>query len=77
MCGFEWVGCERLNEVFTAEGAHRCFEMSCRICTNRGYRIECERCAIKEKFSVVMDAIRIREDMTIGNHIRLTGTKAV
>jgi len=43
---FEQVGVSFQNDATNKREANRSFQYSCRVCCERGIRIECDRCAI-------------------------------
>ena len=55
MTRFEEVGRKRLQCAPSSIAAIKDYAHSCAICCARGYRIECDRCAIKETYNFVME----------------------
>lgn len=53
MTQFEHIGVQNQMDATNIFEANRAFSSSCRFCSERGIRIECDRCAI----SVVHDRI--------------------
>lgn len=62
MTGFERRGCEIQMDSQTVPEATRNFEYSCRVCCNRGIRIDCDRCAIAIAHENVVAAILDTEE---------------
>lgn len=62
MTGFERRGCEIQMDSQTVPEATRNFEYSCRVCCNRGIRIDCDRCAIAITHENVVAAILDAEE---------------
>lgn len=48
MTGFEERGVDRQYDAANQREARRFFQHSCLICCERGFRINCDRCAIAE-----------------------------
>jgi hypothetical protein len=46
MTKFEQIGVGFQHEAANAYDANRSFRYSCRVCCERGMRIDCDRCAI-------------------------------
>lgn len=46
MTKFEQVGVNLQNEAESKREASRSFRYSCRVCCERGMRIDCDKCAI-------------------------------
>lgn len=47
MTKFETIGVQLQMDAETPRDAVRKFSYSCRVCSSRGLRIECDRCAIR------------------------------
>ena len=47
MTRFEQIGVNHQNDATSVQEATRRFANSCKICSERGVRIECDRCAIR------------------------------
>lgn len=54
MSRFEEFGVDLQNRARDAEEARKKYSTSCEICCNRGFRIDCDRCAIHYAHSLVM-----------------------
>ena len=54
MSRFEEYGVELQNRARDAEEAKKKYENSCDICCSRGFRIDCDRCAISYAHALVM-----------------------
>lgn len=63
MTKFETVGVQFQHEAVTKEEAVRSFQYSCRVCSERGIRIDCDRCCIASTHAVTIAAIETREEM--------------
>lgn len=53
---FEQVGVELQYEASNKHEANRSFKYSCRVCCERGMRIECDRCAISVTHAITVAA---------------------
>ena len=53
---FEQVGVELQYEASNKHEANRSFKYSCRVCCERGMRIECDRCAIAATHAITVAA---------------------
>lgn len=53
---FEQVGVELQYEASNRHEANRSFKYSCRVCCERGMRIECDRCAIAVTHAITVAA---------------------
>jgi len=54
---FEQVGVELQYEASNKHEANRSFKYSCRVCCERGMRIECDRCAIAVTHAITVAAL--------------------
>ena len=54
---FEQVGVELQYEATNKHEANRSFKYSCRVCCERGMRIECDRCAIAVTHAITVAAL--------------------
>lgn len=61
---FEQVGVNYQHDSCSKREANQNFKYSCRVCCERGIRIECDRCAIAATHSMVVAAL---ESATQGN----------
>lgn len=61
MTRFEEIGVQRQSECCTRFEAEKQFRNSCSLCCNRGFQIECDRCAIANEHRQVLEAIAIIE----------------
>lgn len=50
MTKFEQIGISILDEVTTLSELYRAYNRSCFICCNKGLHIDCEHCAIADKY---------------------------
>lgn len=60
MTKFERVGSELQFDSGSLYEANRNFKYSCRLCCNRGFQIECDRCAIRHAHDI---AVSVFEDI--------------
>lgn len=51
---FEQVGVNYQNDAASKREANRSFRHSCRVCCERGIRVECDRCAIAATHDAVV-----------------------
>lgn len=63
MTKFETVGIQFQNDAVTKKEAIRSFKYSCRVCSERGIRIDCDRCCIASSHAVTIAAIETREEL--------------
>lgn len=63
MTKFESIGVSFQNDAVTKEEAVRSFKYSCRVCSERGIRIDCDRCCIASAHAVTIAAIETREEL--------------
>lgn len=63
MTGFEAKGCELQMGSQTVQQAVKNFEISCKICCNRGICISCDRCAIAATHENIVAAIKDAEEV--------------
>lgn len=56
MTRFEERGVELQQDSVSRFQAEKRFEYSCNLCCNRGYRIECECCAIRIAHEIIVEA---------------------
>lgn len=54
MTKFENKGCELQHTARDLEEAHRRFDYSCRVCCERGIRLECDRCGIRTTHEIAV-----------------------
>ena len=64
MTKFESIGVSRQNAASSKQMAIVEFQNSCRICCNRGIRIDCDRCAIANTHSLNLAAFDVLEGNT-------------
>lgn len=53
---FEQIGVNYQHDATSKHEANRSFRYSCRVCCERGMRIECDRCAIAATHDAVVAA---------------------
>ena len=58
MTAFESRGAELQMDSASGFQARKRFENSCKLCCNRGLRIECDRCGIRVAHETFMDILR-------------------
>lgn len=63
MTGFERKGVELQEEASTMEQACRAFAYSCKVCCERGIRINCDRCAISVAHESKLDYLRTMTEL--------------
>ena len=61
---FEQVGINFQNDATSKREANKSFRYSCRVCCERGIRIECDRCAIAATHDVVVAAFEAEQSRT-------------
>jgi len=54
---FEQIGIEFQHEATSKYEANRSFRYSCRVCCERGIRIDCDRCAIAATHELTVAAM--------------------
>lgn len=59
---FEQVGVNYQLDSASKQEANRNFRYSCRVCCNRGMRIECDRCAISATHDAVVAALETAQN---------------
>lgn len=59
---FEQVGVNYQTDSTSKQEANRNFRYSCRVCCNRGMRIECDRCAIASTHDAVVAAFETAQN---------------
>ncbi len=57
MTKFEQVGVNYQYDATSKREANRSFQYSCRVCCERGIRIDCDRCAIAATHNMVVAAL--------------------
>lgn len=62
MTKFEQVGVSYQNDAGSKREANRSFRYSCRVCCERGIRIECDRCAIAITHDAVVAAFEASQN---------------
>lgn len=62
MTKFEQVGVNYQTDSTSKQEANRNFRYSCRVCCNRGMRIECDRCAIAATHDAVIAALETAQN---------------
>jgi len=63
MTKFEQVGVNYQNDAMDKRETNKSFRYSCRVCCERGIRVECDRCAI----AVTHDAVVAAFETAQGN----------
>lgn len=58
---FEQVGIELQYDARNKQEANKNFRYSCRVCCERGMRLECDRCAIASTHAVTVAAFETAE----------------
>lgn len=61
MTKFESIACEYQRDARSKTEAHTRFLDSCRICSRKGLRIDCERCAVPVTHDMVVAAFEASE----------------
>lgn len=59
---FEQVGVNYQNDAMSKKEANRSFRHSCRVCCERGIRVECDRCAIAATHDAVVAAFEAAQN---------------
>lgn len=62
MTKFEQIGVNYQNDSTSKRDANRSFRYSCRVCCERGIRVECDRCAIAATHDAVIAAFETAHD---------------
>ena len=64
---FEQVGVEYQYSAVTKEQAIRSFRYSCRCCSTKGMRLDCDRCAIACTHDMIVAIFDDKEEKRHGN----------
>lgn len=72
MTRFEEIRVSYQQNATSRRAAKRSFQISCNICCNRGYRIECDRCAIASSHEIALNAFDTLEKMREIERLNLT-----
>ena len=59
---FEQVGVGFQNDALNKREANRSFQYSCRVCCERGMRIDCDKCAIAATHAITIAAFESKEE---------------
>lgn len=62
MTYFEKTGVDLQKEAPSVESANKCMQYSCRLCTERGKKIFCNMCAIREAHEIRVCALKELEE---------------
>ena len=59
MTKFEQIGAELQQDAMNYNEAERCFQYSCRLCCQHGFRMDCEHCGIRQAHMIKIAALDV------------------
>lgn len=59
MTKFEQIGAELQQDAMNYKEAERCFQYSCRLCCQHGFRMDCEHCGIHQAHMIKIAALDV------------------